>query len=43
MDYLSSAESELEKRGGGWRSFTPCECRRGGPRPRKNEEIWAPL
>ena len=31
MHHLSSAKPELEKKGGGWRSYTPCECRRGGP------------
>ena len=31
MHHLSSAKPELEKKGGGWRSFTPCDCRRGGP------------
>ena len=31
MHHLSSAKPELEKKGGGWRSFTTRDCRRGGP------------
>ena len=31
MHHLPSAKPELEKKGGGWRSYAPCGCRRGGP------------